>query len=80
MSNRELVLPGIKFKVLKRAKKICQAKLNKCLGMATEVHHIKARKYGGGHEMDNLMAVCRRCHDRITYQELGTEKFRSDPV
>jgi predicted restriction endonuclease len=45
---------------------ICEA----CQGMAVEVHHI----YGRGKGMDvigNLIALCRKCHDRAH----GTKHF-----
>lgn len=32
---------------------------------ATEVHHIKPVADGGKNDVDNLMALCRRCHARI---------------
>lgn len=38
----------------------------KCLGKATDVHHIDARGMGGRKSKDvieNLMGLCRRCHD-----------------
>lgn len=38
---------------------------------ATEVHHIKALRNGGTHEDNNLMALCKSCHSRITARENG---------
>jgi 5-methylcytosine-specific restriction protein A len=33
---------------------------------ATMVHHVKPIKQGGAVlDMENLMALCRRCHDKI---------------
>ena len=29
---------------------------------ATAVDHIRARAFGGGHDLDNLMPVCDECH------------------
>lgn len=33
---------------------------------ANEVHHILPLSKGGTHEMDNLMALCKPCHSRIS--------------
>lgn len=33
---------------------------------ATEVHHIKPLSEGGTHDFENLMALCKSCHSRIT--------------
>lgn len=37
-------------------------------GTRLDPHHIKARGIGGGSRLDvalNLVALCRRCHDRV---------------
>lgn len=36
-----------------------------CGGRAVDIHHIRARGMGGGEDggIENLMAVCRKCHD-----------------
>lgn len=31
-----------------------------------EVHHIVPLSKGGTHDFDNLMALCKQCHSRIT--------------
>lgn len=36
-----------------------------------EVHHIVALRDGGTHHPDNLMALCKQCHSRITAKEGG---------
>ena len=39
---------------------------SKCLGKATDVHHIEARGMGGTKKKDviqNLMGLCRKCHE-----------------
>lgn len=33
---------------------------------ATEVHHIKPLSEGGTNDTENLMALCKSCHSRIT--------------
>ena len=46
----------------------CQAVLDGCLGVATEVHHVIERADGGGDEAANLAAVCEACHIRLTVE------------
>jgi 5-methylcytosine-specific restriction protein A len=38
---------------------------------AEEVHHIKPLSEGGTHDYENLMALCKSCHSRITAKEGG---------
>ena len=38
---------------------------------AKEVHHIKPLSKGGTYDEENLMALCTRCHSRITAREGG---------
>ena len=33
-----------------------------------EIHHIKPLAHGGTHAEDNLMALCKSCHSRITVE------------
>ena len=40
---------------------------------ATEVHHIIPICEGGKHDKNNLMAVCRECHDEI-HRKMREEK------
>jgi 5-methylcytosine-specific restriction endonuclease McrA len=35
----------------------------KCHGKAVDIHHIKFKSQGGKDEIDNLIALCRGCHD-----------------
>ena len=45
--------------VLKRDRKTCQA----CgKSLASQVHHIKARRRGGKDTLSNLVTLCGRCH------------------
>lgn len=30
-----------------------------------QVHHIQQRLHGGTHDLDNLITVCRSCHEQI---------------
>jgi 5-methylcytosine-specific restriction protein A len=34
--------------------------------VATDVHHLRKRKDGGGDEDANLLSLCHACHSRIT--------------
>jgi 5-methylcytosine-specific restriction protein A len=36
------------------------------LTTSQEVHHIVPLSKGGTHDFDNLMALCKQCHSRIT--------------
>ncbi|MDR1464314.1 MAG: HNH endonuclease [Oscillospiraceae bacterium] len=38
---------------------------------ATEVHHICPVSQGGGDNDENLMALCKSCHSRITWGSRG---------
>lgn len=35
-----------------------------CGKVAQDIHHIKLRSQGGGHEYENLIALCGNCHDK----------------
>lgn len=37
--------------------------------LANEVHHIKPLANGGTNEFENLMALCKSCHSKITFAE-----------
>jgi len=30
-----------------------------------EIHHIRFKSQGGGDNLDNLICLCRRCHDKV---------------
>jgi 5-methylcytosine-specific restriction endonuclease McrA len=45
-----------------RCKGLCEAKTPACTGKQAEVHHILPRSAGGGHDLNNLLGVCRPCH------------------
>lgn len=34
-----------------------------CASEAVDIHHIKFRSQGGGDDIENLIGLCRRCHD-----------------
>lgn len=57
----------------------CEAQLEGCLGIATEVHHVVERVHGGGDNEDALEALCGPCHQRYTthlIQERAAERRR----
>lgn len=59
-------------RVLRRDNYLCQpCKREGRLTPATEVHHIKARAEGGGHELENLLSICSSCHEEATREQLG---------
>ncbi len=35
-----------------------------CSNRAVDIHHIIFRSHGGTDTIDNLMALCRECHDK----------------
>lgn len=45
---------------------------------AEEVHHILPLSQGGGNETENLMALCKPCHSKIT-AESGDRWSKVDP-
>lgn len=59
-------------RILKRDRGLCVA----CLmggrpTPATEVHHVKAKADGGTDDPENLVSICRDCHDKATAQAKG---------
>ena len=38
------------------------------LTLATEVHHVLPLSHGGNNDRDNLMALCKSCHSRISVE------------
>ena len=35
-----------------------------CMAKAVDIHHIQYKSRGGKDEIKNLMALCRKCHDK----------------
>ena len=54
--------PKIRAAVERRSHGLCQAMLEGCTVVATDVHHRKMRSQGGEHTLDNLVHLCHRCH------------------
>lgn len=42
------------------------------------VHHVKYRSRGGGHELENLVTLCRYCHAGLPFHYKIPEKYRID--
>jgi 5-methylcytosine-specific restriction endonuclease McrA len=36
----------------------------KCGAVAVDIHHKKFKSQGGTDDVENLIALCRKCHDR----------------
>jgi 5-methylcytosine-specific restriction endonuclease McrA len=62
-SGRRQELPAdwgrLRRRVLREAGGRCEMRVEGCLGVASEVDHIRR---GADHSRENLRAVCRRCH------------------
>jgi len=58
-------LKRIRIEVLKKAKGKCEI----CGEPAQLVHHIDGDK--SNHQLDNLMAVCSKCHSALHYEDNG---------
>jgi len=46
-----------------------------CNSMACEIHHITFKSQCGSDEADNLIALCRNCHNKAHDNELSKEYF-----
>lgn len=50
-----------------------------CSERAVDIHHINARGMGGSKHKDtieNLMALCRRCHNKAEAREYSAEELK----
>ena len=72
LKNRWLYQKGIncgfantKAYILDRDKHICQNCKGKNKDKRLEVHHIVFRSRGGSDEQENLMTLCKTCHDKV---------------
>lgn len=43
---------------------MCEDISDGCEGVAVDIHHIVPKSLGGTDEEDNLVAVCRACHQK----------------
>jgi len=46
-----------------------------CGRIAVDIHHIKYRSQGGSDDVDNLIALCRKCHDLAHAKEITEEEL-----
>jgi 5-methylcytosine-specific restriction protein A len=51
-----------RLRVLERDGYVCQLRFPGCLGNASQVDHIVQPEAGGDDSLENLRAVCRKCH------------------
>ena len=60
-------MPGeVADAVIARSGEKCEARLSEaCTGRGQQLHHRLRRSAGGGHTVDNILHVCRPCHDAI---------------
>lgn len=73
------VPPKVKKALLERSRGWCEAGLVRygCTVNATDPHHVKSAARRGSSRLENLLHVCRPCHDAITDNKPGTDKFRT---
>lgn len=68
-ANRPDRIRRIRKRILHRDHNTCQIQGPHCTHTATEVDHIIPRALGGGHDPENLRAVCETCHWEKTKME-----------
>lgn len=81
LTNKWLYQRGINYGyantkayVLTRDKYCCQHCKGKSKDNRKEVHHIIFRSQGGSDEEDNLMTLCKTCHDAVHRGDIALEK------
>ena len=67
----------VRDEVSERSGGRCEIRLPGCLGRAHEKHHVKLRSRGGSHSAKNMRDACKHCHDQISENRPGTERFRT---
>ena len=56
---------AVRDAVARRSRGFCEVGALGCMGQGVHLHHRLMRSQGGGHAADNLLNVCRLCHDLI---------------
>jgi len=54
---------------------LCKARGKKCEGVAVDLHHIKLKSQGGTDDVENLIPVCRKCHEYAHAKILTEEEL-----
>lgn len=63
---------NVKAAVLSRDEYTCQ--ICECKDTQLEVHHIRFKSQGGSNSMENLITLCKSCHEKIHKNELKIDK------
>lgn len=64
---------------LRRDKWRCQIRLPGCTGAASQADHIIPVSEGGTHDVSNLRAACKSCHQKTTAQQGRGYRRRPGP-
>ena len=67
--KRDAAYPSSRAAIYARAEGMCEAMATiRCERQGHQVHHIAGRQGPDPHRLDNLLLVCRHCHDFIHNQ------------
>ena len=47
-----------------------------CGRRAVDIHHLVFRSHGGGNDIENLMALCRDCHDEAHENRVFNKRLK----
>jgi 5-methylcytosine-specific restriction endonuclease McrA len=47
-----------------------------CSMPAVDIHHIKERSQGGKHNIENLIALCRSCHNAVHNEKINESDLK----
>lgn len=53
---------------------LCKAKSEECLGVAVDLHHIVFKSQGGKDNVENLIPICRNCHN-LAHAKILTQEY-----
>jgi len=48
----------------------------RCMSSANDIHHINYRSRGGEDEVKNLIALCRKCHDKAHAEKIKPSELQ----